>query len=156
MFVKKAKRLVAGLCAFPLVITASCSTQDGVGRYRVQSIGQAQRSVEATVISARDAYISLETSGAGGAMGGALGGAIAGNNSDNAGVIIAGIIGGILIGNAIEATGNNIPATEYVIRTDYDVLLTVAQINKGNPIFSARNRVILVYGYPARLIPNPL
>ena len=153
---KKTKRLVAALCMLTLVFTSSCSTQDGVGRYRVQSIGHAQRSVEATVISARDAYISLETSGAGGAMGGALGGAIAGNNSDNAGVIIAGIIGGILIGNAIEAAGNNILATEYVIKTDYGVLLTVAQINNGNPIFTKGNRVILVYGYPARLIPNPL
>lgn len=138
-----------------LLFSVGCSTQDGTGRYRVQSVGNAQRSVEAVVVSSQPAFISVGTSGAGAAMGGALGGAISGNNSDNLGVIIAGVIGGALVGEAIEASGNNLPATEYVIKTKNEVFLTVAQVDKGNQIFSEGDSVILVYGYPSRLIPFP-
>ena len=136
---------------FIILTLSGCST-DGVGRYRVESIGNAQRAVKATVVTFRPAYIAKDTSGAGAAMGGSLGAALTSNNSDNAGVIIAGIIGGLVIGNAIEAQQNVHEATEYVLKTDYGALLTVAQINKGNQIFKEGDQVVLVYGYPARLI----
>lgn len=72
--------------------------------------------------------------------------------SDNAGVIIAGIIGGILIGEAIKSADNVHDATEYVIRTSANTLFTVAQVYRGNIIFKKDDKVILVYGYPSRLI----
>ena len=83
-------RCFIGLLTLHLVAACS-STPDGEGRYRVQSIGQAQRSVMAEVISQREAFIAAGNTGAGGAMGGAVGGAIALDHSDNAGVIVAGM-----------------------------------------------------------------
>ena len=147
-------RCFIGLLTLHLVAACS-STPDGEGRYRVQSIGQAQRSVMAEVISQREAFIAAGNTGAGGAMGGAGGGAIALDHSDNAGVIVAGIIGGILVGSAIEGEGRIFEATEYVIRNETGALFTVAQINEGNEVFAVGDKVILVYGYPSRLIPSP-
>jgi outer membrane lipoprotein SlyB len=137
------------------VICSSCTTVDGTGRYRIESIGNAQRSIEATVISVEPAYIRRETTGAGAALGGTTGGAIAYNNSDNAGVIIAGIIGGAIVGNYVEGMNNVLNATEYVIQTSTGAIFTVAQVNKGHEIFVENDNVILVYGYPARLIRDP-
>ena len=142
------------LVVFFVSIASGCAT-DGTGRYRVESIGNAQRSIEAVVISARPAYIQYETRGGGSALGALAGGGLA-SNSDNAGILVLGIVGGMIVGNAIEAMGNKHNATEYVIKTSADAIFTVAQTDKGNPIFSAEERVILVYGYPSRLIANPI
>ncbi len=139
---------------FLAVLICGCTTIDGVGRYRVQSVGNAQRSIEATVISARQAYIAFEPSGRGAAAGGIAGGGLAGLSSDNVGVIIAGVVGGMIVGSAIEASENVHEATEYVIKSSTQAIFTVAQINEGNPIFQPGDNVILVYGYPSRLIDN--
>ena len=146
-----------GLLAILLIpFLAGCSgVQDGTGRYRIQSVGNAQRSVEAVVLVARPAYIASGNSGAGAALGGAVGGALASEGSDNAGVVIAGIIGGMIVGSAIEGEGRVYDATEYVIKSETGVLVTVAQINNGNPIFKPSDKVVLVYGYPSRLIALP-
>jgi outer membrane lipoprotein SlyB len=136
-----------------LLVMAGCTSVDGQGRYRVESIGKAQRSIEAVVMSARPAFIQQSTSGQGAAAGGLVGGSLAAE-SDNAGVIIAGIIGGIIIGEAIESASNVHDATEYVIRTSANALFTVAQVDRGNLIFKKGDEVILVYGYPSRLIAN--
>lgn len=138
-----------------VLFACSCTSVDGTGRYRIESIGNARRSVEAEVISATPAYIQDGTTGAGAALGGAAGGSIAANNSDDIGVIIAGIIGGILIGDSVEGLNNIHDATEYVIQTSTGAILTVAQINSGNDIYMGGDKVILVYGYPARLIRDP-
>jgi outer membrane lipoprotein SlyB len=135
-------------CGFLL---ASCVT-DGVGKYRVQSIGNAQRSITATVLSASPVIIAKDTSGAGSNAGGALGGAMGIDNSDSATVLVVGIIAGAVIGNAIEAQGNTFKGTEYVIKTETGLLLTVAQVNRNEDIFEKGERVVLVYGYPHRLI----
>lgn len=138
-----------------LLILVGCATTDGEGRYRVATIGNAKRSVEAVVISSQPVHVKSETSGAGRALGGATGGAIALNNSDNVGVIIAGIIGGAIIGNVIEESANIHAATEYVLKTVTNAIFTVVQVNKSNPIFYSGDKVILVYGYPSRLIADP-
>ena len=143
--------IIAPIILASLLVMVGCATVDGQGRYRVESIGKAQRSTEAVVISARPAFIQQSTSGQGAAVGGLVGGGLAAE-SDNAGVIIAGIIGGILIGEAIESAGNVHDATEYVIRTSANALFTVAQVDRGNIIFKKDDKVILVYGYPSRLI----
>lgn len=136
------------------VLLASCTT-DNVGKYRVQSIGNAQRSVTATVLSAGPVLITKDTSGAGANAGGALGGAMAFDGSDSAAVLVAGIIAGAVIGNALEAQGNTYEGTEYIIETETGLLLTVAQVNKTGEIFKAGERVILVYGYPHKLVRDP-
>ncbi|PHR55052.1 MAG: hypothetical protein COA47_14510 [Robiginitomaculum sp.] len=140
--------------AYVLIIT-SCTSTDRIGKYRVETIGNARRSIEALVISASQTYIQEQTSGAGAAFGGATGAGIASGSSDNAAVIIAGIIGGMIIGDYIEGMDNIHQATEYVIETSTSAIFTVAQKNGGNDIFKQGDKVILVYGYPARLIRDP-
>jgi outer membrane lipoprotein SlyB len=143
------------LAILATALAIGCSSTDGVGRYRVQSIGNAERSVFAEVISARAAYIMEQTSGAGATLGGTVGGGLASDGSDNVAVVIAGVIAGALVGDYIEAQGNVYEATEYVIKTSNGILLTVAQINKNQETFSTGDRVVLVYGYPNRLISAP-
>ena len=143
------------ICLFITQILFACSSVDGTGKYRVQTIGNAERSVRAVVLFAEAVYIQGGTSGVGTALGATAGGGIASGGSDNAAVIIAGIILGAVIGDYIEGQDNVYPATQYVIETTNGILLTVAQIDKGNRIFNKGNRVILVHGYPNRLIADP-
>ena len=137
-----------------LALLIGCQTPDGSGVYRIESIGNAQRSIEAVVMSTRPVRIQANATGAGGNAGGIAGGLIAANNSDNAAVIVAGIIGGIIVGAAIENSAGVYEGTEYVIKTSADVILTVAQINKGNSVYALGDKVILLYGFPCRLIKD--
>lgn len=146
------RRLSPVLC---LALLGACATQDGVGRYRIATIGNAQRTVAAKVLSADPVHIQTRTGEAGGVAGGLLGGAVAAEGSDNAAVIIAGVIAGAIVGSAIESAANVYDGTEYVIETETGALLTVAQVNSGSEIFSKGDRVVLVYGFPHRLIRDP-
>jgi outer membrane lipoprotein SlyB len=135
-----------------LVVIGGCApVNDGIGRYRVESVGNAHRSVEAVVLASKPVIILEQISGAGGAIGGAL----AAENSDNAAVIIAGIVAGAIIGNSAEVSGKTYGGHEYVIEKKRGVLLTVAQIDASSNVFSANDKVILVYGHPHRLIEDP-
>lgn len=137
-----------------LLLLSACATT-GDSRYRVETIGNAKRSVGAIVISNKPIMIQAGTTGTGSLVGGTTGGLIADNNSDNAGVVFAGIIAGAIIGEMIESNANVHKATEYVIQTKNDSLLTVAQVDKNNPIFKVGEKVILIHGYPSRLIRDP-
>jgi outer membrane lipoprotein SlyB len=135
-----------------LVVIGGCApVNDGIGRYRVESVGNAHRSVEAVVLASKPVIILEQISGTGGAIGGAL----AAENSDNAAVIIAGIVAGAIIGNSAEVSGKTYGGHEYVIEKKRGVLLTVAQIDASSNVFSANDKVILVYGHPHRLIEDP-
>ena len=96
-----------------------------------------------------------QNSGAGSQAGGMIGGALAAENSDNVGVIIAGIVAGAIVGDSIETSSNTFNGHEYVIQTKRGVLLTVAQIDGLDKVFSRDDKVILVYGHPHRLIEDP-
>ena len=149
------KNILAVLATLTIFSISACSSVDGQGRYRVQSIGNAQRSIEATVISATPVYIQEITSGGGAALGATTGGGLAADGSDNVAVIIAGVIAGAIIGDYVEGLNNLHDATEYVIETSSQSLFTVAQVDKGSIIFKEGDKVILVYGYPTRLLPDP-
>ncbi len=139
-----------------LVVIGGCApVNDGIGRYRVESVGNAHRSVEAVVLASKPVIILEQSSGAGARAGGAIGGALAAENSDNAAVIIAGIVAGAIIGNSAEVSGKTYGGHEYVIEKKRGVLLTVAQIDASSNVFSANDKVILVYGHPHRLIEDP-
>lgn len=135
-----------------LALLSACSSSPE--RYRVATIGNANRSITAEVLSAAPVTIIESTSGAGATTGGLMG-AAATSDSDNAGVIIAGILAGAIIGDAIEAEGKKHNGMEYVIETANGRLMTVAQINMGSDLFEAGDAVILVYGYPTRLLADP-
>ena len=149
------KPLFCGLMFILLGLAGCAATNDGQGVYRVQSVGNAQRSMEAVVLTAKPVLIVRSNSGAGANAGGLAGGVIAAENSDDAGVIIAGIIAGAVIGDAIESSGKRFNGPEYVIENKRGALLTVAQIDNGSEIFEPSDNVILIYGYPHRLIKDP-
>ncbi len=136
-------------------VILGCVNTDGDGRYRVETIGNAKRSIEAVVLSSQSVLVRSSTTGVGGVAGGTTGGIIAANNSDNPAIIFAGILGGVIVGDAIERAANVHDATEYVIENKANAIFTVVQINKNNPIFEPGDKVILVYGYPSRLIKDP-
>lgn len=136
------------------LLLLSCTVVDGEGRYRIATIGNAERSVSAIVIAAQPVSIQIEPSGVGAASGGAIGAAIALHSNNNAGVIILGILGGVIIGSAVEDSLDAHEATEYVIETETNLILNVAQINKNNTIFQVGDKVRLMYGYPGRLITD--
>jgi len=140
---------------FVVAFTLASCNSDGIGRYKVETIGSAQRSVAATVLSAKPVQIVRQNTGAGANAGAAMGGALAYDNSDSAAAIVAGVIAGAVIGDAIESSGNALNGKEYVIQTENELLLTVAQINQNNEIFGAGDKVILVYGHPHKLIRDP-
>ena len=148
------KVLTVSLSALIILILGGCASQDGQGRYRIASIGNAERAVDGEVLSAIPAYIE-RNSGVGAEAGGALGGAVAAENSDNAAVIIAGVIGGALLGNAIESDLRKANATQYVIILKNGAKIVVAQLDEGREIFVVGDQVLLVYGYPAQLIRAP-
>ncbi len=140
------------LCIVTLI---GCASTHGKSQYRVESIGNAQRSVSAVVLSTKSVIISERTTGLGANAGGALGGALAIDNSDSAGVLIAGIIAGAIVGEMIESSGKTYNGTEYLIESETGLLLNVAQVNHTDGIHKVGDKVVLVYGYPHRLIKDP-
>jgi outer membrane lipoprotein SlyB len=134
---------------------SACTPIDGQGRYRIETIGNAKRSVGAIVISQQSVMVQGSITGRGSLIGGTAGGLIADNESDNAGIVFAGILAGAIVGEMIEKDANIHEATEYVIETDNKMLLTVVQVDVGNTIFKVGEKVILIHGYPSRLIKDP-
>ena len=108
-----------------LFYLSACSTIDGQGKYRVETIGNAKRSVGAVVISHQPVIVQADISGKGSLIGGTTGGLIADNNSDNAGVVFAGILAGAIVGEMVEQDANTHEATEYVIQTETGMLALI-------------------------------
>ena len=136
------------------IILVSCTASNDP-RYRVATIGNATRSAPATVLSTEPVIIQRSNSGVGATAGGALGGAAAAEASDNAAIIIVGIIGGAIIGNSLEDSAGERTGHQYLIETESGALLAVAQLDDGNMIFQANDKVILIYGHPHRLVIDP-
>ncbi|MEH6519282.1 MAG: hypothetical protein V7742_21605 [Halioglobus sp.] len=149
------RKVNALLWLFVIMLMQGCASADDPGKYRVATIGNAQRSVEGVVLFASEVWVQESSTGTGAARGGLLAGAVAAESSDNAAVIIAGIIAGSIVGDAIERDANTFSGMEYLMETSVGLLLTVVQVNKGSEIFNPGDKVILVYGYPTRLVRDP-
>lgn len=137
-------------------LLAGCANTIDPSTYSVGSVGQVNRSVPGTVISARMIRINAN-SGAGGTVGG-MTGAVAGSGiggSARANVVgaIGGAVVGAAIGNAIEHSNSQQQGMEYVINTSNNLLMTVAQ--GIDPAFKEGDKVIILYGSPARVIRDP-
>lgn len=138
------------LCLF-LPFLAGCVVQDGVGRYRVATIGEASRASKGVVLSATPVYVSFN-SGAGAAIGGAAGGLVTANKSNSAAVVLAGIVGGAIIGSAIEEDLNRANAHQYVVKLETGADILVVQPDKDQDVFEKGDHLYLVYGYPPKLV----
>ncbi len=145
----------AAILCLSLAVVGCANTTDP-STYSVGSVGQVNRSVPGTIVSARQVTINTNT-GSGGAIGG-VAGAVAGSSVGggaraNALGAIGGAVAGALVGSAIEQSGANQPGMEYVVSTTNGTLLTVTQ--GPEPRFQENDKVIILYGSPARIIRDP-
>lgn len=146
-----------GICTGLLcALLAGCTANISPASYSIGSVGQVNRTIAATVISARPVDIN-GTQGAGGAAGGAVG-AIAGSSIGsggraNAAGAIGGAVVGAIAGAAIEQATTKQTGAEYVVQTENGNLMTVVQ-GPTNP-FIVGDKVLVLYGSPARIIADP-
>jgi outer membrane lipoprotein SlyB len=146
---------IFSIVAASALLTGCANTTDP-STYSVGSVGQVNRSVAGTVISARAIRIDANT-GTGGAVGG-LAGAVAGSSVGggsraNAIGAIGGAVAGAMIGSAIEHSRAQRDGMEYVISTQNGSLMTIAQ--GVDPTFAEGEKVIILYGNPSRVIKDP-
>ena len=139
-----------------LLVLAGCANTTDPSTYSVGSVGQVNRSVPGTIISAGHVTINANT-GTGGAVGGVTGAvagsSIGGGTRANALGAIGGALAGALVGSAIEQSGSQLPGMEYVVSTSNGTLLTITQ--GSEPRFQESDKVIILYGSPARVIRDP-
>lgn len=133
-----------------------CASTTDPNTYSVGSVGQVNRSIPGTIISSRLVTINANT-GTGGAVGGAAG-AVAGSSIGsgsraNALGAIGGAVAGAVIGAALEQGNSQKQGMEYVVATSNGNLLTITQ--GIEPQLRDNDKVIILYGSPARLIKDP-
>ncbi len=137
-------------------LISGCANTIDPSTYSVGAVGQVNRSVSGTVISARTIRIDANT-GTGGAVGGmtgaVAGSGIGGSTRANAVGAIGGAVVGAVIGNALEHGNSQRDGMEYVITTTNGTLMTIAQ--GMEPTFKEGDKVIILYGSPARVIKDP-
>jgi outer membrane lipoprotein SlyB len=134
----------------------SCTSNISPQTYSVGSVGQVNRTVPATIISAREVDIA-GTAGLGGTAGAATGAVIGSAAGGNSRGNIVGAIGGAVVGGiagaAIESSATRQQGIEYVIETENGTLMTLVQ--GLDPLFLADQKVLVLYGSPSRLIADP-
>jgi outer membrane lipoprotein SlyB len=132
-----------------------CTQNISPQTYSVGSIGQVNRTIAGTVVSAREVDIS-GTSSTGGATGG-VAGAVAGSaaSSDARGGML-GAIGGAIVGSiagaAIESNATKQKGVEYVVDTENGNLMTIVQ--GSDPFFPSGSKILVLYGHPSRIISD--
>nr|WP_294866956.1 hypothetical protein [uncultured Pseudogulbenkiania sp.] len=148
---------VAAVLFLSALALAGCASNVSPSSYSVGSVGQVNRTISGTVISAREVNIA-GTAGVGGSVGGATGaiaGSSLGGNSGRGNLV--GAIGGALIGGlagaAIESNATKQKGVEYVVETENNNLMTIVQ--GAPPLFLTGQRVLVLYGSPSRLIADP-
>ncbi|WP_411705214.1 glycine zipper 2TM domain-containing protein [Edaphovirga cremea] len=143
------------LLCLPLLV-AGCAQDVSPNSYSVGSVGEVNRTIAGTVISVREVDIRGTTSlgGTTGALAGATAGsALGGGTRSNIVGALGGAVVGGLAGAAIEASATKQKGMEYVIQTTNGNLMTIVQGN--SPIFVMGNNVLVLYGSPSRIIPDP-
>lgn len=139
-----------------LLAVVGCANTTDPSTYSAGSVGQVNRSVPGTIISARSVKINMNT-GTGGAIGGVAGAvagsSIGGGSRANALGAIGGAVAGALVGSAVEQSGSQQGGMEYVVSTLNGTLLTITQ--GSDPRLQENDKVIILYGSPARVIRDP-
>lgn len=142
---------------FTLVLSLiGCANTTDPSTYSVGSVGQVNRSIPGVIISSRVVTINANTGTAGavGGVAGAVAGSSIGSGSRaNALGAIGGAIAGAMIGAALEHGRSQHQGMEYVVSTANGNLLTITQ--GYDPQFQETEKVIILYGSPARIIKDP-
>lgn len=144
------KALIASLC----FILGSCTTNVSPNTYAVGSVGQINRAVEATIVSAR--VVNLQGTQAIGTASGIAAGGVAGSMVGSGRGSALGAIGGALAGGIagamLEQNATAQHGVEYIVRTTSGNLMTLVQ--GIEPTLHEGQSVFVLYGPPARLILN--
>lgn len=140
-----------------ILLVGGCAQNISPQTYSVGTVGQVNRTIAGTVISAREVNIAGSSGvggGAGAATGAVIGSAAGGGNSRGniVGAIGGAIVGG-LAGSAIESSATKQLGMEYVVETENGNLMTIVQ--GIDPIFQPNSKVLVLYGSPARIIADP-
>jgi outer membrane lipoprotein SlyB len=140
-----------------LIMIAGCAQNISPQTYSVGSVGQVNRTVSGVVISAREVDVA-GTSGIGsttGATTGAVVGSAAGGSNSRGNIVgaIGGAIVGGIAGAAVESNATKQKGMEYVVQTENGNLMTIVQ--GLEPIFATRQKVLILYGTPSRVIADP-
>ncbi len=135
---------------------AGCAANVSPNTYSVGSVGQVNRTVAGTIVSARPVTIDGTTNGgamAGGAAGAVAGSSLGGSGRSNVIGAIGGAVVGSIAGAAIERGASQQHGVEYVVQTTNGNLMTIVQ--GSMPSISVGRHVLVLYGSPARLIVDP-
>jgi len=145
--------LIASCIALSL---AACVPNVRTDSYSVGSVGQVNRTVAGTVVSARPVSIDGTQGGgaaAGAAVGGIAGSSVGGSGRANAVGAVGGLVAGAIVGAAAERASAKAAGFEYVVQTENGSLMTVVQ--GATPVFAEGAKVLVLYGSPSRVIVDP-
>lgn len=149
-------RKLSAAAVLAIASLSGCATNVSPNSYSVGAVGQVNRTISATVISARSVDISGTTgtgAGVGIGAGAVAGSAIGGSGRANLLGAIGGAVVGGLAGAAIEQNATKQMGIEYVVQTENGNLMTLVQGPESN--FQPGAQVLVLYGSPARVIADP-
>ncbi len=139
-----------------LFALAGCQSTKSPSTVDASAYGKLNHAMPARVISVRSVEVAGKTA-EGATVGAIAGAAIAGKSASNGRDIKRGVVGalvGALVGAGIEkAVTDGGPAVEYVVQTDNKMLYTL--VLSSTPPFALGDKVLVVQGNPASLIPDP-
>lgn len=143
---------LASITAF---LFCGCAPNISPNSYNVQNVGSVQNVISGVIVEARPVQVNRNTGigGIAGAVaGGAAGSAIGGGARANIIGGVGGALAGGLLGSAIEGGVSRQTGIEYIVRTNKGNMLSVVQ-GPQMPL-AVGQRVLVIMGNPARIIPN--
>lgn len=144
------KLLIGSLC----LALAACTTNVSPDTYSVGSVGQVNRTIQATIVNARTVNIE-GTQGVGAATGigaGAVAGSAMGSGRGSALGAIGGAVVGGIAGAMIERNATAQGGMEYIVQTSNGNLMTIVQ--GSEPKLHVGEKVFVLYGSPARILAD--
>ena len=152
---KQRSRMIVAAALSTLL--AACTSDISPDSYSVGAVGQVNRAVSGVIVNARPVAIQGTRSGlgagAGALAGGTAGSTVGGSTEANIIAAVGGAVVGGLAGAAIEESATRQTGMEYVVETDNGALVTVVQ--GGEAPLAVGQRVLVIYGTRARVIPKP-
>ncbi len=151
------KQLLAALLLLPLplLLVSGCSDHYSPDTYNAGAVQQAAKVQRGVIVGIRAVGVNANAST--GTVTGAAAGGIAGSQVGAGGAASAfGALGGTviggLIGSTVEHSASDAPATEYVVRTEKDDLVSVTQQDKV-PL-AINQKVLVIDGKQARIVAD--
>ncbi|AWH87625.1 outer membrane lipoprotein [Limnobaculum parvum] len=134
---------------------AGCASNISSTSYNDKQVGQASRTYAGVIVSSRVVDVEGNSSVGGlvgSAAGGVAGSAIGGGFRSNALGAIGGALLGGLLGSAVESGASKQQAIEYVIQTEGNGMITVAQ-GMDQPLSNGQ-KVLVIEGKPTRVVAD--